>query len=282
MKNFPLYLILLLALASCERDANIEVPAIDPMISVTCFISPQDTVLIAHITRVNPLFGDEGSGNNYEIHNAEVTLSDGNTTATLQYDELLGYYRGPITQLAILPGETYYLRIEANGYPTLTASTTVPLEQPTELTATVDDLGFVSNSFESSFVLTVDLAWNDIEANDSYFRGVISFTDTIDYDGILQIDHYDVVNFLDEDELPNQGRIEQKHTGSIFAYNIEEPEQFKFHLLNCNKDYYEFHKSVENINYGSPFSEPSLIYSNTSGGLGVFGAYQKSSITFAP
>jgi hypothetical protein len=48
----------------------------------------------------------------------------------------------------------------------------------------------------------------------------------------------------------------------------------KVYLLNTCKPYYQYHKSLENYNDGeNPFAEPTPIYSNIEGGLGVFAAY---------
>ena len=44
------------------------------------------------------------------------------------------------------------------------------------------------------------------------------------------------------------------------------------YLLNCNYDYYSFHRSVDNYTGDNPFAEPTLIYSNVNEGLGIFAA----------
>jgi hypothetical protein len=44
------------------------------------------------------------------------------------------------------------------------------------------------------------------------------------------------------------------------------------YLMNCNYDYYSFHRSVENSGMENPFSEPTLVYTNVNGGLGIFAA----------
>jgi hypothetical protein len=43
-------------------------------------------------------------------------------------------------------------------------------------------------------------------------------------------------------------------------------------MLNCNYDYYNFHNSLYTNQGGDPFSEPTLMYTNVEGGLGVFAA----------
>jgi hypothetical protein len=53
----------------------------------------------------------------------------------------------------------------------------------------------------------------------------------------------------------------------------------KIYLLNTDKPYYDYHKSIEKYQSGeTPFTEASPIYSNIKDGLGIFAAYTYDSI----
>jgi hypothetical protein len=55
----------------------------------------------------------------------------------------------------------------------------------------------------------------------------------------------------------------------------------RIYLLSTDKPYYDFHKSLENFSLGdSPFSEPSFLYNNVNGGLGIFASYTLDSLIF--
>jgi hypothetical protein len=55
----------------------------------------------------------------------------------------------------------------------------------------------------------------------------------------------------------------------------------KIYLLNTDKAYYDYQKSLEKYNSGEdPFTEPSPVYSNISGGLGIFAAYTVDSLIY--
>lgn len=55
----------------------------------------------------------------------------------------------------------------------------------------------------------------------------------------------------------------------------------KIYLLNVDKNYYNYHKSLANYKSGEdPFTETSPVYSNISGGLGIFAAYTIDSMIF--
>jgi hypothetical protein len=57
---------------------------------------------------------------------------------------------------------------------------------------------------------------------------------------------------------------------SIIAYG---------YLFNTDEPYYRYHQSLRNSNNDNPFAEPAPVYSNITGGLGVFAAYNQSVIT---
>jgi hypothetical protein len=51
-------------------------------------------------------------------------------------------------------------------------------------------------------------------------------------------------------------------------------------LLNTEKSYYQYHKSLHNYNDSEiPFSEPTLLYTNIEGGLGIFTSYTKKVVS---
>jgi hypothetical protein len=55
----------------------------------------------------------------------------------------------------------------------------------------------------------------------------------------------------------------------------------RIYLLSTDKPYYDFHRSAENISLGDgPFTEPTLLYSNVSGGLGIFASYTLDSLIY--
>jgi hypothetical protein len=55
----------------------------------------------------------------------------------------------------------------------------------------------------------------------------------------------------------------------------------RVYLLSTDKPYYDFHKSAENFSLGDgPFTEPTLLYSNVSGGLGIFASYTLDSLIY--
>jgi hypothetical protein len=66
---------------------------------------------------------------------------------------------------------------------------------------------------------------------------------------------------------------------NLKSFTIDDSAFLKIYLLNTDKPYYDYHRSILNYNSGeTPFTEASPIYSNINGGLGIFAAYTYDSI----
>jgi hypothetical protein len=278
MKKIALYSILSLFIFGCEADADIEVPTVDPMISATCYISPQDTIYYAVVSRVNPLFGDQ-ENIPLEISNAIVTISNGMQSAQFNFDTFNQNYTLLASDFPVAAGETYTLRIEAPDYPVWTASTTVPTLIPQNVTAQITDVSEETGGFSNNTYVDLEMAWDDVSSDINYYRGLVMYRDTFVYDGGMQVTSFQLTHFLEDDGASNQGRLRKTGSGPIYNYDSTQPITLDFYLLHVNKAYFDLHKSLFNLNYSSPFSEPSLVYSNASGGLGCFGAFQQVKVT---
>ncbi|MFM7813194.1 MAG: DUF4249 family protein, partial [Flavobacteriales bacterium] len=53
------------------------------------------------------------------------------------------------------------------------------------------------------------------------------------------------------------------------------PQAWKVYVVLGDESYYRYHKSISNSGYEGPFDEPTLVYSNVEGGLGVFGGFRQ-------
>ena len=57
--------------------------------------------------------------------------------------------------------------------------------------------------------------------------------------------------------------------------DIKSETNFRMMLLSVDEHYYKYHDKINNYEYGGPFSEPTILYSNIENGLGVLGSYTK-------
>jgi len=71
---------------------------------------------------------------------------------------------------------------------------------------------------------------------------------------------------------------------TIYSYRpfFESPHDslvVKIYIYNLEKSYYLYHKSLDDYNDGAnPFSEATPVYSNITGGLGIFTSYTIDSL----
>ena len=70
-------------------------------------------------------------------------------------------------------------------------------------------------------------------------------------------------------------------TGLVQSFSNYDSAFIKIYLMNTEKSYYLYHKSIEDYNSGDdPFSEVTPVYSNITGGLGVFTSFTVDSLFF--
>jgi len=265
----------LFVLSACDDDPlskpvnHVQIPY-TPRLVVQSFICPQDSVIRVSVLRTEPTVGKvEVNKGKYDfVKDALVTLSDGTTTVTVPYDKNWSVFRMRAEQLPIVAGKTYYLSVRSPDGLRAEASCTVP--------ASVVDISSVKRTREKNDKgrEKMVISWQDIAGEANYYRVMIMSYFSNDNYFFLQ-------NELTYDPLTDEGKDGQR----IFSQRMEYQEsypKYPYVLLLCNVDrpYYEFHRTfaIQVANRDNPFAEPSLMYTNIQGGLGVFAAYNRIEI----
>lgn len=307
MKNiiYIIVLVLFFFLHSCdmvEPAQNIDLPKNEQKIVVFSFISPKDSVVRVQIGKSKPLYG-RLDNHETKLKNPVVTISDGVTTAILTeaavpdetikdpyYDQYthFGYsiYESKVNDLQIVEGKTYYLTVEAEGQK-VTGSCHVPLGKIEVVEIqTAKKSSTKESPFEdaySDYNYTASFKFQDLHGHKNYYRissRILYNEDTIynPYDSskfkiqemASYVDFYK--NFFSDEG--NDGGMMQK--SGDFNYFINENEgTWQVFLEIIDENYYKFLNSTfERKGNEDPFSEPTNVYSNIKGGLGVFAAYK--------
>ncbi len=279
---FTLFIIPIIALLlySCEKDADIKLPDIKSQLVVTSFISPEDTLITVNITETKPLYKPY---NNYNINinSATVSISDGVNSMIIPYSN----YRYNINSslFPILAGHSYFLSVSTPDGRMVKAQTTVP-SMPTPVIATsyyeTRDNG--DGTPTNGMYTKLQLKLNDPAGIKNYYRTdikgfvvnpyMISLDTTVLYSNYMSSLKY---QFDTDDGQDGETITLDKSIDNAFSTDST-LKFFEITLLNCNYPYYAYHKSLTNaLNSGTNnfFVEPSIMYSNIDGGLGVFGAY---------
>jgi hypothetical protein len=257
---------------ACEKDADIELPKTEPKLVVVCFITPQDAMLSATVTRSNPIFQSYDVNTTSAVTDATVYISTGANTIQLQFDPALECYTAPVTTFPITAGTTYSLSVSTPQQETVNAVTTVPAQNVAGFSVIMTD-SLEADMWYQHLSTTFDFMTTDHAAETNWYR---FFSTVITCDTITQdTTSMRFMSMLLSDAGHDGQQLRQVIRGDWSNYNMTSNTKvvgYDCWMLNANRDYYSFHNSIYELTGDDPFSEPSLIYSNINGGLGVFAA----------
>lgn len=261
----------------CRKEANIKLKTVNPQPVVYCYLSPQDTLIRLRLTRSQPLYAPQTIPVSEPVQNAEVIISGVQGSTLLTYNPASRYYEVKTKQFPVQYGQTYTLRVTMPGGEIVTAETTIPAHlvpitsavsstyQEQGAQGVLQTLTFPDPSGPSNYYTVArKIASYEPPQTDTSYSSYSSgsyYTDA-GYDGKeieLSVRFYGGVNFTGPGT----------HSPGVVYEEV--------YLYNCNVDYYKFHLSLKNYSGEDPFSEPTLIYTNIKGGLGVFAGYTVSS-----
>lgn len=282
-------IVLVFLLVGCEREAtNIKLPVIEPKLVVVSFISPQDTLLTVEVTETQPVFGkikDEDRDRPKKVENATVKLTDGVNTVQLVYRGDILRYTTDAKNFLIEPGKTYFLTVAVPDGRKVEASCTVP-STAIQILSVKKDSALVNAYGDKYMDRFVTFTWQDINGQSNFYR-VVARKEFKQPDGEGKIVTYNEPLIVENPYLSDKDRDGNIFKTSKISYfhdyigsNFDYYNSFKIHLfvLLTDESYYKYHQSV--INQGrvneNPFAEPVFIYSNVTGGLGVFSAFNQT------
>ncbi|GAB3930769.1 DUF4249 domain-containing protein [Larkinella terrae] len=256
---------------------------------VACFISPQDTVLAAKVARSRPILDDQPV-TNLEITNATVSLQTGSRSIPLIYHPKLRYYRADPNVFPIRAGETYQLRVQTPDGQRVEATTTVPVS-----------VNLQQVQLDSEVVLENDVPrkrlfaryfWADAASQSDYYQteGIFSYRcpGCAPEKPVRQPVQFVANPFYTDRESNATPMVSEKgYLGLSIPSNLwfftgffSKPFVLTADLLHLSPEYYRYHEALERQRQTdtNPFSEPVPIPTNIQGGLGCFGAYNRSTV----
>lgn len=282
MKRVIGALFVLMAMTGCERDIDISPIAASPKLVVDAEIETNRPPLIFLSKSLNFFTSiDSAELANSFVHNATVTIQEGNTVYPMKEFEIRGangnriffYSNDPLNSQPLTgqQGKKYKLSISVDGK-TYTSETEIPL-----LTKTIDSLWWkkAPNNEDSAKVVIMAkvtdppglgnyIRYFTSVNNQPYFPGSNSVFD----DNIIDGKTYDIqidkgVNRNEEIDFKEYGFFAKGDTAVIKLCNISKPT-FDFWRT------WEF--NFQSI--GNPFSSPGKVIGNMSNGaLGAFCGY---------
>ena len=264
IKNSVIAVIALVIFSGCEDYATkVDMPKVEKKIVVQSFISPDDATVSALLTWSKPIIGTKDWEEMEVILNATVIISDGVKSEILIWNLSEQLYEISTSVFPIEAGKKYYLTVSTPDGKQVRSSCEVPSSKNTTLVFNKNDTSIVEQ------LITVSFRYRDHEPGKSnYFR--LMGKNDLDYSDFYGDGEYKADSDLDDDNI---------FKFSFYFYGSNNPEKAKAWLINCDYNYFQYHKTLQaaEYNYGI-FTEPSLIYSNVEGGLGCFGAYNSYEI----
>ena len=257
---------------------------------VTCFLSPQDTVLAVKVNRSQPVLGESTGSSNTgaSVTDATVTLSEGGRTATLRYDARLDYYRADGGQLPVVAGRTYSLVVQTPAGERAEASCTVP--ESVIVTSVVLDSALENRFGRQRRRYFVRSRWQDPAGHANYYLTTGTYGFLVNDPTVPGSEQFNYLSLNQNNGLltyyNTDGRemISERlyiNIGSTISSGQAKITTVTVNLLNIDQAYYQYWDAIKRQPQASdnPFAEPVLIPSNIRGALGFLGAYNHSALT---
>jgi len=274
----PVAYCLLLILSSCTTDITVDLPDPKEQIVVEGYIE-QDAAPYVILTKNSPFFGGFNLNDieQYIVHDAVVTVTDGTLTDTLDeqcftvsagdsfYNVCIYAAKNPVLKGALR--KNYQLRIEAEGK-VITAQTTIP-----DL-LTLDSLWYVPHENEGAADSLVQLMLevSDPDTLGNYVRFFTKQNSASMYPVFAFDDRF--INGQTYSVPVQRGQDpDAEYDPDTYGY-FWKGDTAILKWTSISKATYDFWNTLDyETNSGGPFGSATVIKSNISGGLGIWGGY---------
>jgi len=261
---------MLMIFTACESMlSDVDVPESEPKLVVSGFLSPEDDTISIIVKKSRPLYvPTQGWDNSFPpVNNAVVTISDGLISVTLPYNSLSGNYQIPMVNMPVIAGNTYSLEVTTpDGYHA-SSSCTVPVGISPEVEVT----GIDSIDQYGSITIRVSLRFRDVPGPGNFYR--IAAGTLYGDEGSFNNYFYETGFERGEPYVSDKNKDGEQftyRTWDIYNNNIMDNNLY-VSLLITDENYYNFHRSINSSSDGdNPFSEPTPVFTNIEGGLGIF------------
>lgn len=296
--NYILSAVCVVSLIGCEQTQSNVSPAdlshMAPKLFVAAFISPQDTILTVKVSESTPLLSTTTLSSG-EIPHAAVTLSDGQKTISLLYDSRLRFHRVSARMLPIIAGKDYTLVVKAPDGRRVEATCRVPGAVPLKAVR-FDSVTTEAATGKKRYF--IQMQWQDVPRETNYYRTMAIFTYTRRNEGTRTFRPDSSYATFGEGGritlLPDgsaDGQTLGSERGYLAASLLDTARSVQFgrvfrsatvraNLFHVDKNYYDYHRYLEvhRATNDNPFTEPVPLPTNIQGGLGCFGAYNRSTV----
>lgn len=303
---FCLLLIFTFNLSSCRKVASdVDPPEFVQKLVVNAYLSPDKLNNRIFISSNQRRFG-ELTGSFEPFGNVSLYIYENSKEIhldTVRENYLGSGYNYRIKNFKFKEGQTYNLKVISDLGLKAEATCTIPLKRNFQISV---DTTFRKTTEEHGLrisILNAKISITDFPGEANYYRLLylyetyypaslfkkhLSYKDAVE----SAIPGWAEYNAWQNDHVSNDIGLDGKkfilrtiefQPVYLDQAGLSEPDSafLRIYLLNTDKPYYDFHKSLENYSLGdTPFAEPSFLYNNVKGGLGIFASYTLDSLIF--
>ena len=262
-------------LISCEKEVKNGIPDFEQKLVVTSFITPSKYDLNILVYSNRRIYGELGTAETL----GDLTGSISDDTKEIALERTATGFKTHPSEMRIEEGKTYKLSVISNKGLATEASCFVPFTR--KLQVEIDTFTVIKTGWWPAF--TAKVSMTDFPGEVNYYR---LYCEQKFYSRVTKLLLYariypDFTNEFFTDAGRDGQRIE------IAALNIAgktrsslaDSSVFIAYVFNTSKEYYDYHMSIKNYSGGDdPFTEVSPVYTNITGGLGIFAAYTTDSL----
>ncbi len=270
--NILIVLMLLLLCASCTERMNLELKNTDPRLVVEGFITTDTLVHYVRLSQSGDFFSDKQM---YGVKDANVSISDGINTITLQESQNVpGYYITP-SDFCGVAGRTYSLKIENIDINADGVNEIYTAESYLNPVTQVDSIRL---EYEDHWELWKVLLYADEPADiDNYYMFSLIINDSLYTDQLTEVS-------IADDRFINGNYANGVWVHSIFdndeTLDLIPGDTVTLQMSGITKELYDYILALQNetgINVPLFSGPPANLPGNISNGaLGFFRAYSNS------
>ncbi len=286
MKLRVLYIIVQLAVIlfpGCEKNVgDVKLPLFEQKLVINSFISPSDTISMFFISSNRKIYGEIGKTD--EIGKISGTISDGINEVAL--DSSRSGLKLSMDKMQIGYGKRYTIKVNSETGLEATATCNVP--QKKVFMVKIDTFSVaapdIPNRYfprQTNFILTL----KDIPGEQNFYRLGVIYRGYFISQASGQPKETSRSISIEKEFLTDAARdgldLTVKSISGIDYFFDHDSAFLEVYLYNLEKSYYLYHRSLNSyIGDENPFSEPSPVYSNVTGGLGIFTSYTVDTLVF--
>ncbi|MFK7772946.1 MAG: DUF4249 domain-containing protein [Saprospiraceae bacterium] len=312
MKNTLHIFILLnlfLLVTTCEKEVQLNIEEVDSKLAILCDFSP-DEPFVLELSKSKSINSTK-LGNNI-INNADIQICVNNEVIeTILPLNTSSDANSKYQSIVALPKikQVYTLKVEVDGLEPITATSSIPEAIEISHSSIGEINSFLTDDNETiNYDVRVAVQLEDPADETNYYQvsfyqEILTSKPTAQQNEILIVQN-DGYSLIDNDLTNNFNLIDGGVLFKDFTFNgttkefVFEPSfYYKPEDLNTNttstpiniiielrsvsEEYYKYYTSVyrqSSQDKNTPFSNPTVIYSNIKNGYGVFAGYSKSTV----